>query len=75
MQCSPDLCTELAGDIYNFSKVKNEELVDIGQGKSFEKLITDYDDGGIYCCAAHCASNTKSCCIKLKGSHIASYVG
>ena len=71
MRCISDSCTETAGDTYNFTKLNEttQQLQHVEQGRSLRKVITDYSDGGIYCCSAQCASDTESCCNQIKGSY------
>ena len=69
MRCLSHSCIETADDIYNFAKLNEttQQLEHIGQGKVFRKVIRDYSDGGIYCCAPQCVNDTGSCCNHIKG--------
>ena len=72
MRCISHSCTKTAGDTYNFAKLNEttQQLQLVEQGGSLRKVITDYSDGGIYCCTAHCANDTESCCNQIKGSYM-----
>ena len=69
MRCLSHSCTETADDTYNFAKLNEttQQLEHIEQGKVLRKVIRDYSDGGIYCCAPQCANDATSCCNHIKG--------
>ena len=54
---------------YNFTKVdvSTGKLELVHQGRELDITITDFSDAGTYCCTAHCANNTKSCCVNIQG--------
>ena len=68
LRCPSYSCSQYAAGIYKLNET-TEELEYIKQGHFFNKVITDYDDAGIYCCVSQYANITESCCIHVTGMH------
>ena len=70
MRCPLHSCNE--NDFYNFTKVdmSTGKLELVHQGRELDTTITNLSDAGTYCCTAHCANITKSCCVNIQGMAI-----